>query len=165
MKRKKLKVEEIRPDLDIDEHIQMQESGWNFQRVGLYCILIFVLTAAAGLYGNGLVSKKTHKEGGASIEFEQFFRQEAKMQLKITADKGENVAVSFPADYLSHFEVEAIVPDPRESDFEGGNVKYSFTGDDSKTITFYLVPQDVGSVKGAVKVDEQVFIINHLIFP
>jgi hypothetical protein len=165
MKRKKLQVEEIRPDLDIDEHIQMQERGWNFQRIGLYCLLIFVLTAAAGLYGNGLASKKTLREGGTSIEFEQFFRQEAKMQLKITTDSGEKVAVSFPAEYLSHFEIEAIVPDPGGSEFEGGNVKYGFTGDDSKTITFYLVPQDVGSTKGFVKVDEHVFTINHLIFP
>jgi hypothetical protein len=165
MKRKKLTVEEIRADLDIDEHIQMQERGWNFQRIGLYCILIFVVTAAVGLYGNGLASKKTLRDGGASIEFERFFRQEAKMQLKISTDSDKKVALSFPAEYLSHFEIEAIVPDPGDSYFEGGDVKYSFTGDAAKTITFYLVPQDVGNVKGSVKVDERVFTINHLIFP
>lgn len=165
MKRKKLTVEEVRPDLDIDEHLQMQERGWSFQRVGLYCILIFVVTAAAGLYGNGFASKKILREGGTSIEFEQFFRHEAKMQLKIITNSDKKVILSFPAEYLSHFEIEAIVPDPGESSFESGDVKYSFTGDDSKTITFYVVPQDVGNVKGTVKVDEHVFTINHLIFP
>ncbi|HYI78299.1 MAG TPA: hypothetical protein VEW65_11830 [Chryseolinea sp.] len=165
MNRKKVTVEEVRPDLDIDEHIQMQERGWNYQRVGLYCILIFVVTAAAGLYGNGLASKKTLSEGGTSIEFEQFFRHEAKMQLKISTNSDKKVSLSFPAEYLSHFEIEAIVPDPAESFFEGGDVRYIFPGDDSTTITFYLVPQDVGNVKGAVKVDEHVYTINHLIFP
>jgi len=165
MSKKKLTVEVIEADLDIKEHLKMQESGWNFQRVGLYCILIFVLTAAVGLYGNGVSSKKTMTQGNTRIEFQQFFRQEAKMQLKISTDSHEKAIISFPTHYLNHFEIDAIVPEPSDSYFENGEIRYAFNGDDAMMITFYLVPQKVGKIRGSLRVNEDSFKIYHLIFP
>ena len=165
MQKKKLTVEDIQTDLDINEHLEMQQSGWKFQRIGLYCILIFVLTAAVGFYGNGVSSKKIYKEGRASVEFEQFFRHEAKMQLRVSTERAKKVIMSFPVHYLTHFEIDAIVPEPKESYFENGEIKYTFNGDDTITVTFYLVPQDVGIIKGSLRVNENLFTINHLIFP
>jgi hypothetical protein len=165
MQKKRLTVEEIQTDLDLNEHLEMQQSGWNFQRVGLYCILIIVLTAAMGLYGNGVISRKMHTEGSAWVELDQFFRQNAKMQLRVGTESAKKVIISFSMHYLNHFEIDAIVPEPKESYFENDEIRYTFNGDDSITITFYLVPQDVGNIKGSLRVNENLFTINHLIFP
>jgi len=162
---KRLTVEEIQADLDLNEHLEMQQSGWRCQRIGLYCILIIVLTAALGLYGNGVISKKIYKEGNAWVEFDQFFRHEAKMQLKVGTESAKKVIISFPTHYLNHFEIDAIVPEPKESYFENGKINYIFNGHDTITITFYLVPQDAGNIKGSLKVNQNLFTINHLIFP
>ena len=99
MKKKKTTVEEVHADLDIKEHLEIQEKGWHIQRVGLYCLLIFVLTAAMGFYGNGVTSKKTTSQDHTSIEFERFFRHQAKMPLSISTIGKEEVILSFPSDY------------------------------------------------------------------
>jgi hypothetical protein len=165
MNKKKLAIEQIQADLDIDEHLDQQERGWTLQRIGLYFIMVFVLTAAVGLFGNGVASKKTLSQGATRIEFEQFFRQEAKMQLRISGEMAKKTTISFPTHYLNHFEIQSIVPEPKESYFEAGEVTYSFSGENAMTITFYLVPQDVGKMTGTLRVNEHSFKINHIIFP
>jgi hypothetical protein len=165
MKKKKTTVEEVHADLDINEHLELQEKGWNIQRVGLYCLLIFVLTAAMGFYGNGVTSKKITRQGNTSIEFEQFFRHQAKMPLSISTVSKEEVILSFPADYLSRFEIASVVPEPGDIYFDNEDVRYAFIGNNTMRITFYLVPQEVGYVKGSVKVGDESFNVRHLIFP
>ena len=165
MKKKKTTVEEVHADLDIKEHLEIQEKGWHIQRVGLYCLLIFVLTAAMGFYGNGVTSKKTTSQDHTSIEFERFFRHQAKMPLSISTIGKEEVILSFPSDYLSRFEIASVVPEPGEIYFEDEDVRYAFTGNSTMRVTFYLVPQEVGFVKGSVKVGDDAFYVRHLIFP
>jgi hypothetical protein len=165
MKKNNSAVEKVRVDLDIDEHIKMQEKGWLLQTVGIYFIFAFVLSAALGLYGNGITSKRNLNKNEAAIEYERFFRAEAKMDLKIKTTSAQNVTVSFPARYLNHFEIASIVPQPGESRFEGDHVQYVFNGRDGMEITFYLVPQKRGQVEGSIKINDNLFTINHFIFP
>ena len=165
MKKDNFGIEKVRVDLDIDEHLSMQENGWKFQAVGMYLILVFVLSAAFGLYGDGVTSKRNLTKPEAAIEYDRFYRLQAKMHLKINATNKQNLTVSFPANYLNHFEVASILPEPGATHFEDGHIQYVFNGRGAREITFYLIPQEVGHVEGSIKINEDLFTIQHFIFP
>jgi hypothetical protein len=165
MKKNNSKVEKVEVDLDINEHLTMQEKGWKIQAVGMGCILVFILSAALGLYGDGIASKRYLSNDEVRIQFSRYFRFEAKMDFKIAANDVQDLTVAFPVKYLNHFEITSIVPQPRESRFSEDRVYYVFNGRDDAEITFYLIPQQIGLIQGSVKVNENEFAINHFIFP
>ena len=165
MKKNNSNVEKVEADLDINEHLTMQQKGWKFQAIGIGCIFVFIFSAAIGLYGDGIASKRYLKKNKVSIEYDRYLRFEAKMDFKVTATNAQDFTVAFPAKYLSHFEITAIVPEPRESRFADNQVHYVFTGRDGAEITFYLVPQHVGPIQGSLKVNQNEFAIKHFIYP
>jgi hypothetical protein len=165
MKKNNSTVEKVHADLDIDEHLKMQEKGWQVQAVGILCMFVFILSAALGLYGDGIVSNQNLNKNEASIEYDRFFRFEAKMNFKVKATGIGNTSISFPTKYLNHFEISSIVPEPNESRFSDARVEYVFNGRDVAEITFYLIPQEFGRIQGSIKVNENVFAVNHFIFP
>jgi hypothetical protein len=58
-----------------------------------------------------------------------------------------------------------MTPEPASNSFNGSGIEYLFNGREGAEITFHLVPKDFGSVKGSVIVNEEVFGLNHFIFP
>ena len=166
MTNSKRQVERIRTDLEIDEHLPMQETGWKIQLAGLIFIFTLVFTAAIGLYGDGLASTKKLVNNNVVIEYQRFYRFESSMDIKVNVGSAVNdVVVSFPAEYLKNLHVESIVPEPDGNAFKNHRVEYTFKGKDSMFITFYFVPQKAGTLKGYVQVNETRFDINHFIFP
>lgn len=161
-------VERVKTDLEIEEHLPMHERGWKVQAVGMYLILALVLTAAAGLYGDGLVSKKRVSENFATVEYQRFYRFQARMELKIELKipGGANEAiVRFPGKYLESFQVDSVLPEPEKNVITGEQVEYHFNGTGNAAITFYLIPQRIGAVDGSIEVDKIRFDVNHFIFP
>lgn len=159
------KVERVNPDLDIEEHVDAQEKGWQFQAIGMYCILVFVVSAAVGLFGNGIVSKSREFNGDANVEYQQFLRYEAKSQFRIQAISKQGLKLSFPAEYLAKFEIVSIVPQPDKTRFEESRVLYSFDGHDQFDITIYSEPKHLGNVEGSLNVNDSRFHLTHFIFP
>jgi hypothetical protein len=166
MTKNKGSVEHISTDLQIDEKIRMQENGWKVQAAGLIFILVLVLSAAIGLFGDGVISKKKLAENSIEIEYQKFYRFEARMELKIKSENAtEGLMISFPNSYLEHFEIESILPEPSSNKFESDKVQYRFAGKDHIDVTFYLIPRKVGNIEGSLQVSENQFQINHFIFP
>ena len=124
-------VERVKTNLEIEEHLSMQERGWKVQKVGLYFIFAMVLAAAVGLYGDGPLSKRKLSQNNATVEFERFYRFEAQMELKVEVNaftNADGLSVMFPAKYLDHFQVESILPEPEKTVVEGDQLVYLFSG-------------------------------------
>ena len=51
-------LEKIKTDLQINEHLDAHQTGFIVQRIGLAFIIAFVVVAAIGLFGDGIISKK-----------------------------------------------------------------------------------------------------------
>jgi hypothetical protein len=160
-------VEKVRTDLEIDEQLPRQIRGWKVQSVGLIFIFALLFSAAIGLFGDGVVSKRKASQASASIEYERFFRHDARMNLKVEASNPDNrdVVVSFPTSYLQKFNVESIVPEPAMNKTQNGYVNYVFEGDGAMQITFYFIPQETGKTHGTLRVNDEEFIVNHFIYP
>jgi hypothetical protein len=166
MAKSKNSVENVSTDLQIDEQIDMQENGWIFQAIGLVFIFIFIGAAAMGVFGNGFVSKKKQNNNSIEVEHERYYRFEAQMPLKITAQTVDgNLIVSVPNSYLENFEIESILPEPTANRFDGEKVFYEFEGSGGMKVTFYLIARKVGSIQSNIIINESEFHITHFIYP
>lgn len=160
-------IERVNTDLEIDEHLPMQERGWKMQTIGMYFILAIVLTASIGLFGDGPMSKRIN-ENIATVEYERFYRFQSRMELKVQIDNTNDpkgLAVKFPSKYLEHFQVDSVLPEPEKTTFNGDHIQYQFNGKGNIMITFYLIPQRIGRIDGSIEINNNRFVLNHFIFP
>jgi hypothetical protein len=166
MSKGKRRIEESSHDLQLDEKLSMHEAGWVAQAIGLTFIFFIVLSAAAGLYGEGPLSKRIEKSPNATLEYQRFNRYQHETELKVNIQQTNGVVtVAIPNDYLEQVEIKSIQPEPKSNKIEGGYVKYSFEGSGTSNITFFIKPQNYGAISGGVDVNDQRFLFNQFIFP
>lgn len=160
-------VEIIKPDVELDESLDLHEKSWKIQRVGWFLIFTLMGLAAIGLFGEGPVSKRTANVNGARIQYERFFRHEARMEVTVDlqATGAEGAIVSFSNAYLKNFRVESILPEPKSNTIEQDHVNYQFEGSAPMHVVFYLVPQQMGTIKGTMQVNNRSIPLNHFIYP
>ena len=158
-------VEVVRTELEMDERLELHETGWKIQRWGWALLGLFVLLAGAGLFGDGFLSKRTLEKEGIKLKYERFYRQEAQMELEICHAGSGALTVGFPLAYLEAFKVSEVVPQPASVSFRQGAAHYSFAGSGPATVTFTLIPTRVGSVQGDLRINEQQCKVRHIIFP
>lgn len=166
MSKSKQNIESVSTELEIDESINIQKKGWVIQRIGWVLMFLFILLAAIGMFGSGAMSKAIMEGSNQKMEYQKFFRFEARMEMKfelLAAAAGSTV--SFPKEYLQKFRIESVVPEPKENKTENNFVNYQFDGNGPMSITFYLVPQSLGNIKGQVRVNEQVYNFHQFIYP
>jgi hypothetical protein len=159
-------VEHVSTDLQIEEHIQLQERGWQIQAAGLLFILALVIAAAIGLFGDGVISKRRSDENNASIEYQRFHRFESRMALDVDITDAKNGAtISFPNEYLKSIEIESILPAPKNNISNEDRVLYNFEGHGRMHISFHLIPRTPGNIHGQINVNDHNFPLQHFIFP
>src|SRR5690606_17507075 len=167
MGKRKHTIEVIKTDLEINEELDLHEKGWKFQRVGWIFIFLLVALSAFGYFGDGLASKTTENNTQANIEYDRFYRREARMEMKIDLLQSMNksVDIAFPNNYIKNFRIESILPEPAIIKVENNQVHYIFDGEGSMNIVFYLIPQKAGNISGFIRISENQFPINHFIYP
>ena len=160
-------IEEIETDLELDESVYMHKKGWIAQTTGLIFMLMIVVAAALGFFGDGMVSRVISNSGNMTVDTQRFYRRDAILELKVSirSHNDSGPKLSFPNHYVDKFEIQSIVPEPERSTVAGENVIYHFNGSGVQTITFYLIPQSLGEVKGSVAMKGEVINLNHYIFP
>jgi hypothetical protein len=154
-------------DLDIDEKIGDHILGWKVQALGLIIIFLIVLLAALGLFGNGILSKQELSTPDGIASFDRFSRFESRMPLKIRilSTSSNESQIAFSNHYLEKFRIETIVPEPSRVIQKNGDIHYVFENYSNFTVTFYLVPQDFGTITGTLMINDHRVHMSHFIFP
>jgi hypothetical protein len=159
-------IEEPDHPVELAEHIDLHKQGWKAQTFGFLLIYSFIAAAALGLFGDGLLSNRTVSFSKATLKYDYFQRFENRMKLTIiTATETPGSQIAFSTSYLSKFKIDAIVPEPAESTFKQHKLVYTFKGNGTHHIVFYLVPQQQGRVEGTITINNEEHGIKHLIFP
>jgi hypothetical protein len=159
-------IELVKHNLPIEEDIPLHKKGWLAQRIGWLLMFLFVVFAAAGLFGDGVLSKQKISSQQSLIEFDKFYRFEARMELKLDFEStGDHSIISFPAHYLKDMKIESIVPEPQENKTADGFVHYTFNGSNKMNVTFYMIPQTFGFIKGTMFINNNNFKLSHFIYP
>lgn len=165
MPQKKHTVEVIKPDLEIDEKLDLHEKGWIIQRLGWVIIIAVMVVGALGLFGQGWASKQKPSQGAVNVEYERFFRYETEMEIRIQSR--EHIAsVSLPQEYIKNFRRMRFEPEPENNTTANGEVVYNFLPSNNQVLTIYLVPKSQGSIGGTMKVNGTTgFDLHHFIYP
>jgi hypothetical protein len=163
---KAINIEKVSTDLELKEYPELHRRGWRIQRWGFVFIFAMIAFGAMGFFGDGFFSKGHYSNSRLSIEYEKFFRFHALMPLRVKVNNSSSgVSISFPQKYWQQMKLEEVVPIAKENLASGDRMEYYFQGNGPMLIVFYLEPQDVGTVKGAIVVNGEEFPISHFIYP
>ena len=158
-------IEQIKPTLEIDEQLNLHKTGWKIQRVGWVFIFMLPLLGAMGMFGEGFISNQKEKKGTIETKFERFYRYEKEMQLSIKSPAAHMAQIALPQEYLGHFRVVRIIPEPEHRLAIGQNIVFQFGGNSNRQVTIYAIPQVYGSIRGVMAVNNHQFSLHHYIFP
>lgn len=158
-------IQPIDHDTPVEEEIALHRKGWTVQRVGWVLMLVFLVAALLGLFGEGILSRKTIRAGNLELVYERFCRYEHRLEMKLLS-AGEHInVVSLPKSYLEKFKIDKIVPAPSSEVANPGYVSYLFNGNKNDTVSFYMAPLQRGSTGGLIKINNQTVPIQQYIYP
>lgn len=144
---------EPRPaDIDLDNDPAFQRMFWQVERIGWTLMGLAVLGALLGFFGDGPLSTKTVEAEQLTVETQRFLRLESPFDLRAEIVPQEDVtAVWLDQVLLKHVRLENVVPEPVQTLTASGRVLYVFpASDDALRVTFRLVPQRAGALRGAI---------------
>ncbi|HEV7330568.1 MAG TPA: hypothetical protein VGN63_05960 [Flavisolibacter sp.] len=160
------KVELVEHQLELNERIDLHKKGWVIQRVGWVFMLLVILAAALGTFGNGILSKATIEKGNAKVEYQRFYRYEAEMPMQIFVRNVHGPAtISLPESYVKQFKILRIIPEPQEYFIQSGYVSYIFNASSDFLASFYIRPENPGIIEGVIHVNNTPVSLQHLIYP
>jgi hypothetical protein len=112
-----------------EEHFPQERREWVVQRVAWVVMVLILVAALLGAFGNGVLSKRTanSEDGGLRVEYQKIVRFQAISELRLKIDVKEPgdeglVTLTIGGGYLEHFELESVVPEPEEQRSGEGHV-------------------------------------------
>ncbi len=156
--------------LQLDDKIDLHRKGWRIQAILWVIIFLFILLAALGLFGDGILGRQTlgEKESAIWLEYDRFTRKHApgKLEVHVVGSASSPAQLVIPANYLKNFQIEAITPSPNNVvTTAGGQVAYTFHAEGPLTVIFHMKPDAIGKVADTIRVNNQTFTLNHFIYP
>lgn len=155
-----------RSTLQLDDEIELHQTGWIIQRIGWALIVLVVIAAAFGFFGTGPVSRKEVSDSENTIRYERFARYESPMNVLVfTSGEGEVVNISISQTYLNSLRLDKITPSPSSQRIENGMTIFTFPVNGPATINFFVQPTRAGTISGTFQVNRSVFEIRHFVYP
>ncbi|MFK3815284.1 hypothetical protein ACI2KG_01515 [Pseudomonas sp. NPDC089407] len=145
----------------VRENMPMQQRVWRFERVGWYVLVIIVLMALAGLFGNGPLSdaEKVSQDGRVKVEYQRLSRSGTTDNLFITVQgqPGQPVKVELEGSLLRAASIETMQPEPQRSMSRGPALSLQLgTGEDGVATLYLTLRSDhVGTLEGIVNAGPQ----------
>ena len=107
------------PDgLQIETDLRFLRREWRIQRASWIAMLLVVVAAVAGLFGNGLLSdvQAGSAESGLQVSYSRFVRMTAETTIELEVGPGViregQVELWISNSYLSSVDIESIRPEP-----------------------------------------------------
>ena len=149
--------------LQVEEDIGFERKEWKVERIAWLVMLLVVLAATAGLFGNGLLSRttKSTSDGQLEIAYQRFARSGGRTTLEVTVAPGvsqeDEVKVLVSRGYLSRFQIRQVTPEPDSAESSGDSLAFVFKVGDSRSpleVEFNLEAEAAGRTRGTVAVGE-----------
>ena len=146
-------------DLELDDRGRFGEREATAERVGWLVMVLVLVAAALGLFGNGPISHRRSSSDDLTVRYQRFARSQGNTSVEVearAAGSAGTVDVWMAEDFLDAYDVETVQPPPRSTSTRAGGVVFSFAteGGAAVKVTFTLQPEDVGRQHGAVAVGD-----------
>lgn len=118
-------------DLQLDEDLSFQRREWRLERAGWGALVVGVLAAAAGAFGDGPLShtRISAAAGRLVVEYDRMVRHSASSEIRVRISPPGNsgeAALWIDLPYLRDVEITSIVPEPSRTEHRGEHVAYVF---------------------------------------
>ena len=158
--------EKIKHSLQLEEDIALAEKSWPIQRVGWGILFLFLIMAALGTCGTGILSSASQQQGNTTMEYERFARYGNAFELSFKmANVKEHSIIAIPQSYLEHMEIKTISPNPSQQVVEDGNHLFVFDGNGKMEVSFFLEPEKAGKMETHIMAGHSRFSFTQLIYP
>lgn len=137
----------------LNDDVEFDRRQWKVQRVSWWVMLVVLIAALAGLFGNGVLSRARATDAGGSfaVQYERFQRFQLATPLRIRSERvppDGRVRLWLDRKYVQGHEVEWITPRPVHEILAPDRVIYEFTINDPARppieIVIRLRPDDTG---------------------
>ncbi|MBK4997861.1 hypothetical protein IAE37_000137 [Pseudomonas sp. S31] len=142
----------------VEEDMPMQRRVWRFERIGWYVLLLIVLLALAGAFGNGPLSEATavSADGRLRVDYPRLSRAGTTESLRITVHgtPGEPLQLLLGGSLLREASIETLQPEPQASLSHGKSLllELGTSGDGIATLYLTLRSEHVGSLEGVARI-------------
>lgn len=153
------------------EHTRCFRRGWVFERIGWIAMAATMIATAAGLFGNGLLSRSEATAGEAlTLRYPRFCRAQAPHDLVIEwLPRREEATLWFSRSYLDDFEIQEIRPTPAAVIADAERIYYTFRAREPRArvgVRFTLKPEHGGSFRGRIGSDDELNVeVRQFVFP
>src|SRR5688500_14447045 len=121
------RVERVKTSLEIEEDLNLHIKGWILQRAGWGFMLLILISAVLGLFGNGILSENVIIKEGSSVLFERFTRRNNEAEMEIISQHSSGIIeVCLSPRFTESFKVENIIPEPKDQMVKNGLTVYEF---------------------------------------
>ncbi len=141
--------------IEVHEDPEFERREWRVQRIGWVLLLLFVVAAAAGLFGRGPASLARAGEQGGPFEmsYGRFTRYEApvNLDLKLRPEPGQDPQLWLSSEYLKGLRIERVTPEPARTQLQADGVLYTFEAGDAQQpveITVHAMADRIGLRSG-----------------
>ncbi|MDQ2656315.1 MAG: hypothetical protein M3Y60_02760 [Bacteroidota bacterium] len=162
------KIERVQSSLEIDEDIDLHETGWIIQRIGWGLMLLVLILATLGLFGNGLLSEIKLVAGNTTVLYHKFLRSEADTEMEVvTHDVGGKVRIVLSPDFIDLYKFDRITPEPSSQKVENGYTILEFPAKGQARLVFFFSIREGmrGRIHNTISVNNTDFELNHYIYP
>ncbi|HET6527945.1 MAG TPA: hypothetical protein VFG39_04265 [Balneolaceae bacterium] len=129
----------------VEERYGFVKKEWKVQRAFQVLMLLFLAAGLMGLFGKGVLSKKTISHEGLDIEYQQYVRVKTPTKLSIYLKNPlDTTVISFNSDYLRDVRIDQMMPQPIASGTENNRSFFTFNTTSAGLITFYIFPEHMG---------------------
>jgi hypothetical protein len=144
---------------------------WFVQRTGWTLLGVLILAACAGLFGNGPLAHQQLPIEGNVLDIDRFARREAASEWvfrpQMSTDRHDEFAVRISSQFLEHYRIVTIIPEPRQQVIDKDDVLFRFAADRSgSVITFNVEPLHMGWSTGEFRIGHSSPVrVRQLVYP
>jgi hypothetical protein len=145
--------------LQLAQDPEFQRREWRLQRIGWWALALFVVAAAAGLFGDGPLSRAHAATSDArlTIDYERFLRAGAAMRLMIVVQPSTPapITVRLPRAYLDGLRLARITPEPAAITLLNDVAELVFANASGERLTIVVDAEPVGRgrLRGRIDTD------------
>ncbi len=118
-----------------------------------------------GVFSAGPLSRASAQGVRLNLDYQRFARLGQATRLRFTLQGSPDGRIDLSRGYLESFRIERITPEPRAAAASGDWIAYGFSGDAPITVTFDLVPQEFGSLRGSARGFGETLLFRQFVYP
>jgi hypothetical protein len=141
----------------VREHMRFQRRMWVVERVGWVVVAAIVLLALLGLFGTGVLSKRSIEAGSLTVEYDRFERASRLSQFTFHFAPSPNVERRLRLNnaFQRNYEISSIQPPPTRSIADGLDLTFTAPAGSAADVVIWAHAHSFGRTEIEARADNE----------